>query len=178
MYDPKSVKQSELHAITSAMKAVSTTSTVRGLQECREACGGLGYSYYSKIGILRNHSDISQTWEGDNNVLLQQTSKYLLDLIKNKFKGKMTSSSISDFIKVEPVEGTQLDIKNDEELLKTENLVSIFEHRVNLLLQRSAMKLSSQLQDENKINPIEAWNNTQAFYLNPLGKTFGELFVV
>lgn len=53
------------------MKAIATTQSVRGLQECREACGGLGYSYYAKIGILRNNFDINQTWEGDNNVLLQ-----------------------------------------------------------------------------------------------------------
>lgn len=61
---------SELHAIISSLKTVYTTTTVRGLQECREACGGLGYSYYAKLGILRNNYDINQTWEGDNNVLL------------------------------------------------------------------------------------------------------------
>lgn len=65
-----------------------------------------------------------------------------------------------------------------EELLKSENLIKAFEHRVNLLLQRSAMKLSSKLAEGTNVNPIEAWNDTQAFYLNPLGKAYGELFVV
>ena len=48
-----------MHAITSALKGLHTWAAMKGLQECREACGGLGYSYYSKIGILRNNFDIN-----------------------------------------------------------------------------------------------------------------------
>jgi hypothetical protein len=39
------------------------------------------------------------------------------------------------------------------------------------------MKLAMKLAEGEK-NPIVAWNNTQAFYLNSLAKAFGELFVV
>jgi hypothetical protein len=39
------------------------------------------------------------------------------------------------------------------------------------------MKLAMKLAEGEK-NPIVAWNNTQAFYLNPLSKAFAELFVV
>jgi acyl-CoA oxidase len=81
LFSPGSHKMAELHAAISAMKAVTTWETNKGLQECREACGGLGYSHYAKIGILRNNFNINTTWEGDNNVLLQQTSKYLIDLV-------------------------------------------------------------------------------------------------
>jgi acyl-CoA oxidase len=35
-----------------------------------------------------NNSEVNQTWEGDNNVLVQQTAKFLLDLLKLKMKGK------------------------------------------------------------------------------------------
>lgn len=107
---------------------------MRALQECREACGGLGYSYYSKLGILRANWDVQQTWEGDNNVLLQQTAKYLIDIIKAKFKGKELKTRFQDWIKTEPVEGTQNDAKTDEEFLKDKNLLEIFKHRSNLLL--------------------------------------------
>lgn len=70
LFDPNSHKIPEMHAITSALKGLHTWATMQGLSECREACGGLGYSYYSKIGILKNNFDVNQTWEGDNNVLL------------------------------------------------------------------------------------------------------------
>ena len=41
--------------------------------------GGHGYSSYSKMGSLYNDNDINLTWEGDNHVLIQQTSKYVLE---------------------------------------------------------------------------------------------------
>ena len=48
----------ELHATISSLKAVHSAATMRALPECREACGGLGYSYYAKLGILRQGWDV------------------------------------------------------------------------------------------------------------------------
>lgn len=107
---------------------------MKALQECREACGGLGYSHYSKLGILRANWDVQQTWEGDNNVLLQQTAKYLIDIVKAKFKGKNVKTRFQDWITTAPVEGTQNEAKSEEEFLNDENLLKVFQHRSNLLL--------------------------------------------
>lgn len=150
---------------------------MRALQECREACGGLGYSYYSKLGILRANWDVQQTWEGDNNVLLQQTAKYLIDIIKAKFKGKEEKTRYQDWITTTPAEGAQNEAKTEEELLADENLLEIFKHRSLLLLQRSALKLSEKLSDKT-VHPLDAWNDTQVFYLHSLSKSYGELFGV
>jgi len=115
-----------MHAITSALKAVHTWQTMKGLQESREACGGLGYSYYSKVGLLRNDFDVNQTWEGDNNVLLQQTAKYLIDVVRDKLKGKKTSPLSTSWIKTTPVEGEQNESKSEEEFLRFDNLLFVF----------------------------------------------------
>jgi acyl-CoA oxidase len=56
--------------------------------ESRQALGGLGYSYYSDLGISLHANDVNLTWEGDNKVLLQQTSKFVLKNIYNTMKGK------------------------------------------------------------------------------------------
>nr|CAD1825976.1 unnamed protein product [Ananas comosus var. bracteatus] len=47
-------------------------------KECREACGGQGLKTENRIGILKSEYDVQSTFEGDNNVLLQQVSKALL----------------------------------------------------------------------------------------------------
>jgi len=46
-----------------------------------------------------------------------------------------------------------------------------------LLLQRSALKLSSKLADKD-VHPLDAWNDSQVFYLHHLSRSYGELFAV
>jgi acyl-CoA oxidase len=45
---------------------------VVGLQECREACGGQGIKSDNRIGQAKAEYDVQSTFEGDNNVLMQQ----------------------------------------------------------------------------------------------------------
>lgn len=41
-------------------------------KECREACGGQGLKTENRIGRLRGEFDVQCTFEGNNNVLMQQ----------------------------------------------------------------------------------------------------------
>jgi len=50
--------------------------------------GGHGYSMLSKLAVLYNDNDINNTWEGDNNVLVQQATKFVLDNAQKVMKGK------------------------------------------------------------------------------------------
>ena len=41
-------------------------------QEWREACGGQGFKTENRVGPLKGEYDVQSTFEGDNNVLMQQ----------------------------------------------------------------------------------------------------------
>lgn len=67
-----------IHVVSSAFKAILTWHNMRTLQECREACGGQGWKTENRIGQMKGEYDVQSTFEGDNNVLMQQVSKALL----------------------------------------------------------------------------------------------------
>ncbi|KAI3457170.1 hypothetical protein Pfo_013833 [Paulownia fortunei] len=67
-----------IHVVSSAFKAILTWHNMRTLQECREACGGQGLKTENRVGQLKGEFDVQSTFEGDNNVLMQQVSKALL----------------------------------------------------------------------------------------------------
>lgn len=60
----KSTKLAEVHALSSGLKACSTWDCLAGIEECRKACGGHGYSAYSGIGHIWANGAPSQTYEG------------------------------------------------------------------------------------------------------------------
>lgn len=67
-----------IHVYSSAFKAICTWHNMRTLQECREACGGQGVKTENRVGVHKGEYDVQSTFEGDNNVLMQQVSKALL----------------------------------------------------------------------------------------------------
>uniref|UniRef100_A0A803MW08 Acyl-coenzyme A oxidase n=1 Tax=Chenopodium quinoa TaxID=63459 RepID=A0A803MW08_CHEQI len=66
-----------IHVVSSALKAMLTWHNMQTLQECREACGGQGLKTENRVGHLKGEYDVQLTFEGDNNVLMQQVSKAL-----------------------------------------------------------------------------------------------------
>ena len=68
----------DLHSTSCALKAFASTVAGEGLEVCRRACGGHGYSSFSGIGSWYADYLPTLTWEGDNYMLTQQVSRYLL----------------------------------------------------------------------------------------------------
>ena len=68
----------DLHATSCALKSYGSTVAAEGLEVCRRACGGHGYSSFSGIGTWYADYLPTVTWEGDNYMLTQQVCRYLL----------------------------------------------------------------------------------------------------
>jgi hypothetical protein len=79
-----------LHATSSGLKALCTEVTANGIEACRRTCGGHGYSVLSGLPTLFASYVQNVTWEGDNNVLLLQTARYLLKFAFSVASGKPT----------------------------------------------------------------------------------------
>jgi acyl-CoA oxidase len=68
----------DLHATSCGLKALGSTTAAEGLEVCRRACGGHGYSSFGGIGAWYADYLPTTTWEGDNYMLTQQVARYLL----------------------------------------------------------------------------------------------------
>jgi acyl-CoA oxidase len=176
IYDqPDCSEGEELHAIMSAFKAICTAYARDSIQECREACGGLGYSEYAGLGRMRNSHDINLTWDGDNNVLIQQAAKYVLKVYQRIFKGqplqaKSLNYLTADSASVNEAKATftsKAQLRNNPEVYQ-----DAFQHWVNLLLRQSVLKLQENVGTTSYVT--EAWNMTQPLYLHELARAYGE----
>ena len=100
----------EILVVSSACKPVAGWLFRDAIQECREACGGHGYlkgmikyksCHYpfiafivSGIGDIRNDNDANCTYEGENHVLIQQTTNWLIKLWPEIEKGTKISTPL------------------------------------------------------------------------------------
>lgn len=94
----------ELFSVSAGLKAFSTWGTAQIIDECRQACGGLGYSAYNGFGQAYNDWVVQCTWEGDNNILTLSAGRALLQSsLALRKGGKIGESSAYIGAKHEPL---------------------------------------------------------------------------
>ncbi|KAJ5263881.1 hypothetical protein N7478_011486 [Penicillium angulare] len=89
----------DLHATSCGLKALASTTAGEGLEVCRRACGGHGYSSYSGIGPYYSDYLPTLTWEGDNYMLTQQVARYLLKSARAVLSGKSADNDTSRILR-------------------------------------------------------------------------------
>jgi len=65
----------QLHAMACCLKAVGTTDASISVTSCRLACGGHGYMNCSNFPNIYSLITATETYEGENTVLLLQTAR-------------------------------------------------------------------------------------------------------
>jgi len=125
----------EIHALSSATKPLCSWISRDAIQNCRESCGGHGYLKMSRLGDIRAENDANCTYEGENNVLIQQASNWLLNQWANVIKGLPVLSPLSsaDFLmNAEQILGTKFNQTTMEDALKPESMIKIIFYCVKI----------------------------------------------
>jgi len=73
-----------VHATSAGLKAFSTWWCNESLEIARQCLGGHGYSSYSGLPHVLQDWAVNCSWEGDNTVLAQQTTRFLLSAYRKK----------------------------------------------------------------------------------------------
>ena len=67
-----------LHHLTAGYKAVFSRIAYDGIDSCRQACGGAGFSAHSGLPSLQVDFAPNTTYEGDNTVMLHQSARLIM----------------------------------------------------------------------------------------------------
>ncbi|KAM4537037.1 peroxisomal acyl-coenzyme A oxidase 3-like [Odontesthes bonariensis] len=166
----------QIHAIGCSSKPLGSWTAQRGIQECREACGGHGYLAMNRLGDLRDDNDPNCTYEGDNNVLLQQTSNYLLGWLHTKLHDGVRIESplhtvdfLDDFKRILESRFTATTL---EECMDSKVPLAAYRWLVCFLLEESYKRLEQERALGKK--DFEARNNSQVYYCRSLAITYIE----
>ena len=65
----------QLHALTAGLKAFTSWTANAGIEACRMACGGHGYSHCSGLPNIYVNFTPTCTFEGENTVMMLQTAR-------------------------------------------------------------------------------------------------------
>lgn len=137
----------EVHAASAGLKAVTTDTTSNGIEVCRMACGGHGYSCFSGIPVIYTDYIPACTYEGENTVMLLQTARYLLKAYKigQKKGGEGLPNNLSFFAssKWNSFLQEKCSAKKAEDLLDYDVQVQMFRHRVASLTNVVVTRMES-----------------------------------
>ncbi|XP_031352226.1 peroxisomal acyl-coenzyme A oxidase 3-like isoform X2 [Photinus pyralis] len=165
---------SEIHAIISATKPLITWTCLHAIQECREACGGHGYLKAARFGDLRSTVDPCVSYEGDNNVLLQQTSNWLLRQWSSVINHNTTHSPLktcSFLTNCNEILSKRFAGSSVRHVKTVAFVTQTYEWLITYLLKNTHQKQSELLTTQCKFT---ARNNSQVYKAAPLSKAYGE----
>lgn len=169
----------ELHALSSAVKPLFGWTSRDGIQNCREACGGHGYLKAAAIGDLRNDNDANCTYEGENSLLLQQTSNWLLNMWARR--GTLTADdsplgSLQFLQNVDQLLQEKCPWNSVQEFMEPANLIHAYKWLTAFMLKMTAEKVAL-LKGQGKDN-FSAKNESQSYNAVTLSVVYGENYVL
>ncbi|KAM9296952.1 peroxisomal acyl-coenzyme A oxidase 1 [Gastrophryne carolinensis] len=149
----------ELHALSAGLKAFTTWVASSGIEECRMACGGHGYSRCSGIPDIYVTCVPACTYEGENTVMMLQTARFLFKSYTAALSGKILGGMISYLntvssqrVQPQPVAGRSV-VPDINDLA---SLVEAYQQRASWFVVAAARNVQSDLKRGKRQE--DAWN--------------------
>lgn len=99
VFDPKNEEVKEMHALISIFKPVCSWYQLKGGVTSLHSCENFGFLHSNGIGSRILDAHVNSTWEGDNTVLLIQTTQFILSNVAKLAKGKDTIYQSVSYLK-------------------------------------------------------------------------------
>ncbi|KAJ7427458.1 Peroxisomal acyl-coenzyme A oxidase 1 [Willisornis vidua] len=151
----------ELHALTAGLKAFTSWTANAGIEECRMACGGHGYSRCSGIPDIYVTFTPSCTYEGENTVMMLQTARFLVKSYSQVSSGQQVTGMVSYLndlsrqrIQPQHVAARAVTVRINDPA----SLVEAYKARAARLVEAAAKNLQAEL--NHRQSKEDAWNRT------------------
>ena len=128
-----------LHLLTSSIKPVSTWLAADAVKAARLACGGLGYTGHSNFCQYQQVSDVNQTWEGENYVIIQQAWKIILKCYTDILRGKDHVKTL-EFMEISPPEDTAF----NGSFSNLNDILFLITYKANKLINNAIWKIQDE----------------------------------
>lgn len=132
----------ELFSVSAGVKAFATWAAADIIDECRQACGGHGYSGYNGFGQGYNDWVVNCTWEGDNNILTLSAGRSLIQSAVAARKGKKLGFSSQYLTRYKELAESRL---NGRSLEDPAVLIEAWESASAKLLISASLKYEKEL---------------------------------
>ncbi|XP_045075815.1 peroxisomal acyl-coenzyme A oxidase 1-like [Coregonus clupeaformis] len=150
----------ELHALSAGLKAFTTWTASAGIEVCRMACGGHGYSRCSALPDIYVNFVATCTYEGENTVMMLQTARFLIKSYRQASAGHQLSGIVSYLNESErrlqpQTVSSRPTVVNINDLA---SLVEAYKLRAAKLVELAAKSIQQELQ--KRVSQEDAWNNS------------------
>ncbi|CAH1225068.1 ACOX1 [Branchiostoma lanceolatum] len=146
----------EVHALSAGLKAFTSLAAHRGIDECRLACGGHGYSHASGLIYLLTSQAVIVTGEGEATVMLLQLARYLVKCYAKSQAGAKLPSTVSY---LQTVQSAAVSGVTARDLNNFDVLTEAYQHRAARLVKDAAEGVRFKVVSEGQ-SESDAWNNS------------------
>jgi len=147
----------ELHSLLSGCKSFYTWETLNGIEVCRQACGGHGFSDFSGIPLVFETYSPNVTLEGDNTIMALQTARYILKAAQKALSGGKLLGSVEYLKHIQEIVSVQrCSAKSKNDFGSLETLDKALQANAAQLLWKVLQKFSKLMGEGNSMK--EVWD--------------------